>query len=40
VHPDAQTIGCVARLVDLPGQPSMREAFANEIAEFVHIAQR
>src|ERR1019366_1027209 len=30
VHPDAQTLGGVARLADLPGQPSMREAFASE----------
>ena len=40
VHPDAQTIGCVAPLADLPGQPSIREAFASEIAELSHIAKR
>ena len=33
VHPDAQMIGCVAPLADLPGQPSIRAAFAGEIAE-------
>jgi len=33
VDPSAQGIGCVAPLADLPGQPSMREAFASEIAE-------
>jgi hypothetical protein len=33
VHPDAQTIGCVAPLAELPGQPSILEAFAAEIAE-------
>ncbi len=40
VHPDAQTMGCVARLADLPGQPSMREAFASEITELSQLAQR
>ena len=39
VHPEAQTIGCVARLADLPGQPSMREAFAAEIAELLQFAK-
>ena len=33
VHPDAQRIGCVAPLAECPGHPSMREAFAAEIAE-------
>jgi hypothetical protein len=33
VHPDAQMIGCIAPIADLPGQPSIREAFADEIAE-------
>ena len=33
VHPDARRIGCVAPLAELPGQPSMRDAFAAEIAE-------
>lgn len=33
VHPEAQMIGCVAPLADLPGQPSIRAAFANEIAD-------
>jgi hypothetical protein len=40
VHPEAQRIGCVAPLAELPGQPSMREAFAIEIAELVKLAQR
>src|SRR5579862_227918 len=40
VHPAARTIGCVARLADLPGQPSIREAFASEIVELAHIAKR
>ena len=38
VHPDAQTIGCVAPLAELPGQPSMRDAFAVEIDELRRIA--
>ena len=33
VHPSAQRMGCVAPLAELPGQPSVREAFAAEIAE-------
>jgi hypothetical protein len=33
VHSEAHVIGCVAPLADLPGQPSIREAFADEIAE-------
>ncbi len=40
VHPEAHAIGCVAPLADLPGQPSMREAFASEIAELARLAQR
>jgi Fe-S-cluster containining protein len=32
-HPSAQRMGCVAPLAELPGQPSVREAFAAEIAE-------
>jgi len=33
VHPSAQRMGCVAPLAELPGQPSVRQAFAAEIAE-------
>jgi len=33
VHPSAQAIGCVAPLAELPGQPSIRQAFAGEIEE-------
>lgn len=33
VHPRAQEIGCVAPLVELPGQPTVRAAFASEIDE-------
>ncbi len=41
VHPDAQRIGCVAPRAALPGQPSLRDAFAAEIAELrALLAQR
>jgi hypothetical protein len=40
VHPDAEEMGCVAPLADLPGQPSMRQAFAAEIEEIRRLAQR
>jgi hypothetical protein len=33
VHPNAQAIGCVAPAADLPGQPTVRDAFAAEIEE-------
>lgn len=33
VHPDAEAMGCVAARAALPGQPTVREAFAAEIAE-------
>lgn len=33
VHPDAEKIGCVAPRSTLPGQPSVRQAFAAEIDE-------
>ena len=33
VHPSAESIGCVAPLAALPGQPSIRAAFAGEIDE-------
>ncbi|HEY0300543.1 MAG TPA: hypothetical protein VGC36_04385 [Rhizomicrobium sp.] len=33
IHPSAQQIGCVAPLAELPGQPSIRAAFAAEIDE-------
>ena len=39
VHPSAQMIGCVAPLADLPGQPSIRAAFAAEIDELQHLAR-
>jgi hypothetical protein len=39
-HPDAQTIGCVAPLAELPGQPSIRQAFAGEIEELRRLARR
>lgn len=33
VHPNARTIGCVAPRAELPGHPSVAEAFAPEIDE-------
>lgn len=39
VHPEAQLIGCVAPLAVLPGQPSIREAFAREIDEIRRLAR-
>lgn len=39
VHPSAQMIGCVAPLADLPGQPSIRAAFAAEINELRQLAR-
>jgi hypothetical protein len=33
VHPSAERMGCVARRADLPGQPTIRQAFASEIEE-------
>ena len=38
VHPDAESIGCVAPRAELPGQPSVREAFALEIDELCQLA--
>ena len=38
IHPSAQMIGCVARLAELPGQPSIREAFSSEIDELRRLA--
>lgn len=38
IHPNAQIIGCVAPLAELPGQPSIREAFSGEIAELRRLA--
>ena len=38
VHPDAQAIGCVAPLAQLPGQPTIRAAFAPEIDELRALA--
>jgi len=39
IHPDAQMIGCVAPLAELPGQPSIREAFACEIDELRRVVK-
>jgi hypothetical protein len=33
IHPSAERMGCVAALAELPGQPTVRAAFAAEIAE-------
>jgi hypothetical protein len=33
VHPEARHFGCVAPRDELPGQPTVRQAFATEIAE-------
>ena len=33
LHPSAERLGCVAPRAALPGQPSVREAFAAEITE-------
>jgi hypothetical protein len=33
LHPNAERLGCVAPRAELPGQPTVREAFATEIAE-------
>ena len=38
VHPSAEIIGCVARLAELPGQPSIRAAFSAEIDELRRLA--
>jgi hypothetical protein len=37
VHPSAESMGCVAPVADLPGQPTLREAFACEIDELRRI---
>lgn len=37
LHPEAEKIGCVAPLAELPGKPSMREAFAAEIRELEEL---
>lgn len=39
VHPDAQEIGCLAPLSELPGQPSVRDAFAVEIDELRRLVR-
>ena len=39
VHPDAEAIGCVAPRAELPGQPSMRQAFAAEIEEIRRLVR-
>lgn len=36
IHEEALAIGCVAAIEELPGQPSVREAFATEIRELEH----
>jgi hypothetical protein len=33
IHPSAVRLGCVAPRAELPGQPTVRDAFAAEIAE-------
>jgi Fe-S-cluster containining protein len=33
IHPSAVRLGCVAARAELPGQPTVQEAFAAEIAE-------
>lgn len=35
VHPSAERIGCVAPVAELPGQPTVLQAFAGEIEEIV-----
>jgi Fe-S-cluster containining protein len=40
VHPDALRIGCVAPRRELPGHPSVREAFAAEIADLQGSSRR
>lgn len=40
VHPSAERIGCVAPLAALPGQPTIRDAFAAEIAELRSLVTR
>ncbi|MBI3785737.1 MAG: hypothetical protein HY270_20280 [Deltaproteobacteria bacterium] len=37
VDPSAQALGCVAPVAELPGQPSVRDAFTGEIAELKRI---
>jgi hypothetical protein len=38
VHPDAEKIGCVAPRAELPGHPSIQEAFAAEISELLSLS--
>ncbi len=38
VHASAERMGCVAPLADLPGQPTVREAFRVEIEELRRLA--
>ena len=40
VHPRAESIGCVAPAAELPGQPTIRRAFASEIAEIRRLVAR
>jgi hypothetical protein len=39
IHPEAETMGCVAPCAALPGQPSVRDAFAAEIAELRRLVR-
>jgi hypothetical protein len=39
VDPSAERIGCVAPRADLPGHPTVREAFARELAELTRAAR-
>ena len=39
VHPDAEAMGCVAPRAALPGQPTVGEAFAAEIAELRRLVR-
>jgi hypothetical protein len=40
VHPSARHMGCVAPVADLPGQPTIRAAFASEIDELRRLVGR
>jgi Fe-S-cluster containining protein len=38
IHPRARRMGCVAPVAELPGQPTVRDAFASEIEEIRRLA--
>lgn len=38
IHPSAASIGCIAPLAELPGQPTIAAAFASEIKELQALA--